>query len=433
MRKFEGKRLLLLGSNVGTLDIIEYAKKNGAYTIVADNRSVERSIGKQFADESLLISTADTEGLKLYVLENHIDGVLAGVSEFNLLKAMTLCEHFSLPFYCTRQQWDLVENKESFRKLCQDFGVPCPVTFFSGDCPSEQLMSSIPFPVVVKPVDSCASMGVSICRNLDELRKSVPYAREKSGIGRIIIEEFFEGEEFSAHYSVINGEISLSCVDNRIPIALHEGCVTTVPLARIYPSDFINEYVSQVNEHILMMVKSLGLHTGVLFVQGIYNRSSNCFSIFEAGLRCAGEAPYRFLKKVNGVSFMDHLVDYALSCPSPEMSKDDPYLKGKHCCVTSFVSKGGEIGKIVEYEETVSRISSLVDAECRYHPGDIVPNGDTLRQIVLRFVLVCDSIEEMVADVKEINRSIQVLGVDGEDMCFRFEADRYIKADDWRS
>ena len=118
MRKFEGKRLLLLGSNVGTLDIIEYAKKNGAYTIVADNRSVERSIGKQFADESLLISTADIDGLKSYIRENHIDGVLAGVSEFNLLKAMALCESFALPFYCTRQQWDLVENKESFRKLC---------------------------------------------------------------------------------------------------------------------------------------------------------------------------------------------------------------------------------------------------------------------------------------------------------------------------
>lgn len=433
MRKFEGKRLLLLGSNVGTLDIIKYAKKNGAYTIVADNRPVERSIGKQFADESLLISTADLDGLKSYVRENRIDGILAGVSEFNLLKAMSLCEYFSLPFYCTRQQWDLVENKESFRKLCQDFGVPCPVTFFSGECPSEQLIASIPFPVVVKPVDSCASMGVSICRNLDELRKAIPYAKEKSGIGRIIIEEFFDGEEFSAHYSVINGEISLSCVDNRISIALHEGCVTTVPLARIYPSDFIDEYIYQVDERVSMMVKSLGLHTGVLFVQGIYNRSNNRFSIFEAGLRCAGEAPYRFLKKVNGISFMDHLVEYALSCPSSEMSKDDPYLKGKHCCVTSFVSKGGEIEKIVGYEDTVSRIGSLVDAECRYHSGDIVPDGDTLRQIVMRFVLVSDTIEEMVNDILDINRSIQVFGLDGQDMCYRFEADRYIKVDDWRS
>lgn len=434
MSNLKKKKLLLLGSNVGTLDIIRYAKNKGVHVIVTDNLTVEDSIGKQYADEHIFISTGDIEGLKRYIIEKEVDSVFAGISEFNLLKAMELCEYFDFPFYCTRQQWDLVENKESFRKLCQDFDVPCPVTFFSGEYPSEVLMSSIPFPVVVKPVDSCASMGVSICRDLDELRIAVPYAREKSGIGRIIIEDFFEGDEFSAHYSVINGEVTLSCVDNRIPIALHEGCVTTVPLARIYPSDFVDEYVSQVNENISMMIRSLGLHTGVFFVQGIYNRRSNRFSIFEAGLRCAGEAPYRFLKKVNGVSFMDHLVDYALSCPSPAMSKDDPYLKGKHCCVTSFVSKGGKIGKIVGYEETISRIGSLVDSECRYRPGDIVPNGDTLRQIVMRFVLVCDTIEEMAADIKEINRSIQVLDVEGKDMCFRFEADRYlITTDDWRS
>lgn len=422
MGKFDGKRLLILGSNVGTLDIIEYAKKNGAYTIVADNRPVERSVGKQFADEAIMISTGDVEALKVYVKDNHIDGIIAGVSEFNLLSAMELCNYFGFPFYCSRQQWDLVENKECFRNLCLDFSVPCPKTFFTGECPAESVLSSIPLPVVVKPVDACASVGVSICRKMEDVNRAVQYAREKSGKGRVIIEEFFEGEEFAAHYSVVNGEVSLACVDNRVPITLHEGSVTTVPLARIYPSDFIDEYVSQVDGSVSKMIKSLGLRTGVFFVQGFYNRQNKFFSIFEAGLRCAGEAPYRFLKKVNGSSFMENLVDYAMSWSSQELPKEDPYLKGKHCCVTSFVSKGGEIDKIVGYEETISRIGSIIDAECRYHAGDVVPNGDTLRQIVMRFVLVCDTIEEMVADIREINNSIQVLGRDGKDMCLRFDA-----------
>ena len=73
MKRFEGKTLLLLGSNVGTLDIIRYAKENGAYTIVADNLPVERSFGKQFADDNVLISTADLEGLERYIKENEID------------------------------------------------------------------------------------------------------------------------------------------------------------------------------------------------------------------------------------------------------------------------------------------------------------------------------------------------------------------------
>lgn len=423
MGKFDGKRLLLLGSNVSTLDIIKYANNNGAYTVVADNLPVKESLGKQFADEAVCISTADIEGLKSYIRENHIDGIFAGVSEFNLLKAMELCEYFSLPFYCSRQQWDLVENKERFRELCQTVSVPCPTTYYSGENPSEQLLSSIPFPVVVKPVDASASIGVSICRDSGGLRKAVQIAREKSRIGRIIIEEFYEGEEFSAHYSVVNGKISLSCIDNRIPIALHEGSVTTIPLARIYPSSFIDEFISQVDSRIKALIQTLGISTGVLFIQGLYNLQSNQFSIFEAGLRCSGEAPYRFLERVNGINFLNNLVDYALlgRVDGYDVSKEDPFLRGKHCCVTSFVSKGGKISQINGYDETVSRIGSLVDAECRYHPGDIVPDGDTLRQIVLRFVLVCDTPEEMIADIKDINRSIQVLGIDGKDMCCRFD------------
>ena len=101
MKKFEGKKLLFLGSNVGTADMIKYAKENGAYTIVADFLPVEKSFGKQLADSNVLISTGDLDNLKKYIETTGVNGVLAGVSEFNLLNAMKLCEHFHFPFYCT--------------------------------------------------------------------------------------------------------------------------------------------------------------------------------------------------------------------------------------------------------------------------------------------------------------------------------------------
>lgn len=429
MRKFEGKKLLLLGSNVGTLDLIRYAKDNGAYTIVADNLPVERSFGKQYSDDHVLISTADVESLKNYIRDNKIDGVFAGISEFNLLKAMELCHYFGFPFYCTREQWDLIENKDSFRDLCLEFDVPCPRTYFTGETVPTEILNNIQYPVIVKPVDSSASVGVSICRDYQSLCEAVPEAIRNSEKERIIIEEFFEGEEFTVHYTVANGKVSLSSVDNRIPVAVHLGDVTTVPIARIYPSTFIEEYVKQVNAKMIDLCKSLALRAGVLFVQGLYNRQRNEFSIFEAGLRCAGEAPYRIIEKVNGVSFMNLFVDYALlgEVENYDLVKDDPLMKGKACCISSFVSKGGIIGKICGYENVEKIVPSIVDKEYRYHEGDATPNGNTLRQIVLRFVLVCDSKEHLIRDVEAINKSVQVLDKKGEDMCYRFDAREYFK------
>ena len=423
MGNFDGKKLLLLGSNVGTLDIIRYAKDNGAYTIVADNLPVERSFGKQFADDNVLISTADTESLKKYIRENKVDGVLAGISEFNLMKAMELCHYFDFPFYCTREQWDLIENKDSFRDLCLKFDVPCPRTFFAGKTVPTEIINAIQYPVIVKPVDSSASVGVTICRDYQSLHNAIPEAITNSEKGRIIIEEFFEGEEFTAHYIIINGKVLLSSVDNRVPVAVHSGDVTTVPLARIYPSTFIREYIDQVNDKMIDLCKALALSAGVLFVQGLYNRQRNRFCIFEAGLRCAGEAPYRIIERVNGVSFMNLFVDYALlgKVEHYDSTNEDPFLKGKSCCVTSFVSRGGMVGGIYGYEDIEKNVPSIVDKECRYYVGDMTPCGDTLRQIVMRFVLVCNSREQMVDDIERINREIKVLDNEGKDLCLTFD------------
>lgn len=424
MKKFEGKKLLILGSSVGTLDLIKYAKKHGAYTIVADYLPKEKSFGKQFSDDDVQINTGDIEALKKYIKDKKINGVFAGVSEFNLLSAMKLCEHFGFPFYCTKKQWDTIEDKESFRRLCIQYHVPCPKTFYAGMYLPKDTLNTISYPVIIKPVDSSSSFGITICRDESTLISAIPEAVRNSQKGRFIIEEFFEGNEFTAHYTIANGEVSLSCVDNRIPIAIHTGDVTTIPLARIYPSTFIDEYLKQVNEKIIKLCKSLKMETGVLFFQGLYNKKRNCFSIFEAGLRCAGEAPYRFLERVNGINFMNCFVDYALlgHVEDFDRSKEDPFLKGKICCITSFVSRGGKVGNIHHFNETVKSIPSIIDSECRYHEGDIVPDSNTLQQIFIRFVLVCDSVDQMIEDIEYINSHVKVLDENGNDMCQTFDA-----------
>ena len=71
-------------------------------------------------------------------------------------------------------------------------------------------------------------------------------------------------------------------------------------------------------------------------------------------------------------------------------------------------------------------IPSIVDSECRYQVGDIVPDGNTLRQIILRFVLICDSCKQLVRDVESINKSVKVLDSKGNDMCYTFDAKTYL-------
>lgn len=425
MKKFENKTLLVLGSNVGSTDIVSYAKREGAHTIVVDYYPPERSEAKKIADESFLVSTADLDALDKIIEERGIDGVLAGISEFNLLRAMELSKRHNLPFYCTEKQWDSVESKELFRSLCRKNDVPCPKTWFTGKEIPDRAWRNFRYPLVVKPVDASTSAGVFICHNSKELRAHYKESINKSNKKTIIIEEFVAGNEFTAHYTISGGKAALACIDNRYPVAVHKDDVTTIPAARIYPSVFAEDYIRDVNDSVLRLCESLGMQDGILFVQGVHNPETNQFSIFEAGLRCAGEAPYRFLRKVNGTDFLNILVDHALLGKSDyDITSENLFLDGKCCGVVSFVAKYGIVGSINGLEETVKSLPDVVEYENRYPVGAKTPNGDTLRQLMIRFVMVCESREKMAEEIKILNENITVLNTDDEEMVIKFEPER---------
>lgn len=420
-KRFSGKTLLVLGSNVGATDIVTYARNHGARVIVTDYYPMEKSPAKKIADEHFLISTADLEQLSRLIEEQNVDGILAGISEFNILQAMALSQKYHLPFYCDKKQWDGIERKDKFRELCEIYHVPCPKVYYVGGRMSEADLKKIHFPAVLKPVDANASEGVHICVDMKDMRNFEIDALSKSDCGKMIVEEFAEGVEFTAHYTIAQGKAALSCIDHRYPVAVHKGQVTTVPIARIYPCIYLDEYIRQVNTAMLRLCEGVGLDTGILFVQGLYNESKNEFRIFEAGLRSAGEAPYRFIDRVNGVNAMNLLVDYTLSYRSEyDLDSEDPRLKGKCCGVISFVAKGGRVGSITGLKEAVADIPGVIEYENRYPVGSIVPDGDTLHQLMIRFVMICDSREQMIQDVKYLNEHISVLNEKGEDMVIKF-------------
>lgn len=406
-------------------DIVTYAKKEGAYTIVADYYPVEKSPAKQLADESWLISTADTEQIVQKCREVHIDGVLAGIHEFNILQAKKVADQLSLPFYFNDDQWHVLQLKHSFRELCNRFGVPSPRTYFSGKDISCIPFNEIQYPVVLKPVDNGASIGIHFCDSEQELRDNLSDAIDASDSQTIIIESFEKGVEFTAHYVISKGIVSLACIDNRYPAAVHSGFVTTIPAARVYPCSYIDDYIESVNPHIIDLISSLKLNNAVVFIQGLYNSETRAFSVFEAGLRSAAEAPYRWLDRVNNINYMHLLVDNALSVtPDYRSELDDPHLHGKYAAIVSMITKGGKVGRIEGLEDAIKSTKSVVDWECRYHEGDDTPCGDTLRQIMIRFIMVCDNREALETDIKYLNDHVNVYDINGSDMVIKFDEKR---------
>ena len=70
MKSLKGKKILILGGNALTSDIVLKAKELGVYTIVTDWNSPETSPAKKLADEYWMESISDIEKLSKDDLES---------------------------------------------------------------------------------------------------------------------------------------------------------------------------------------------------------------------------------------------------------------------------------------------------------------------------------------------------------------------------
>ncbi len=202
------KKLLLLGGDNLTKDIVKAAQELGVYVIVTDWYDIERSPAKAIANEYWNVSIEDYGALTQKVKENHVDGILTGFTDSYLLPYQRLCELTGLPCYGTREQFDLFTNKDKYKQLCRKFNVPT-IEAYDLDSPN------INYPVMVKPVDGSGSRGIKICHNLQELQNAVIHSKESSRQGKVIIERYMDCPEATLFWLFADGKYYLTMIGNR--------------------------------------------------------------------------------------------------------------------------------------------------------------------------------------------------------------------------
>ncbi|MBS2550567.1 ATP-grasp domain-containing protein [Catenulispora sp. NL8] len=136
----------------------------------------------------------------------------------------------------------------------------------------------IGFPAVVKPVDSCGSMGVRKVADLDQARAAVAaiHAETRLDLGvplgrRVIIERYIQGPEFSADGYVLDGETVVVAVTRKLlgPEPYF------VELGHLTPADLPAGVGERIGEYARAVVAAVGITGGP----------------FHCELRLAGEEP----------------------------------------------------------------------------------------------------------------------------------------------
>jgi biotin carboxylase len=212
---FRQNQLIILGAGVMQGPAITLARKMGLETIVVDGDP--RALWASKADHFEHIDLKDKEEIEVLAgtlqKKGRLGGIMTAGTDFSATVAW-VAERLGLPGIPYEAALN-ASDKERMRRSFQAAGIPTPGFVVLKSPPEKDFSLSFPYPGVVKPVDNMGGRG---CRRIDspeELEVAVPAALRFSRSGRVIVEEYLDGPEFSVDALVYRGEITICGLADR--------------------------------------------------------------------------------------------------------------------------------------------------------------------------------------------------------------------------
>lgn len=403
------KKLLILGATAGEISLVKRAQLYGVYVIVTDNHTdYTFAPAKYVADEAWDVSWSDLDELERRCRKEHIDGVLAGYSEFRVDNMMQLCERLHLPCYINREQLEITRDKIKFKECCRKYDVPVVKEYQSIEEVNE-------YPVIVKPTDRAGSIGISIAHNYDELKQAYQYAYDMSVEKRVIIEKYIcDADKVDFYYLVDRGRITLLTSCDTINAKNNESS-KVVQSAWLYPERHIDAYDSKVRGKVEAMIHGMEIQNGCIFFSGFIDANQE-FVFFECGFRLEGAHQYYYTEKRGPVNFLDTFIFHAL-CGDTESILKKPINEEEKCVTINVFAKSGTIATIKGTE----KIEQMKDCTKSLLYGCIGQQCDDSKAIldkVYVFAFSNKSVEKLKKDVDEAYRVLEIIDDNGNDMIY---------------
>lgn len=411
----KGKKLLVLGGNAISSDIVKTAKELDVYTIVTDWNPIEKAPAKQIADEYWMDSLMDYDTLVPKIKEKGIDGIITGFTDSYLSAYQHLCEMTGLPCYATKEQVEWTTDKSSFKEKCRRYGVSVVPEYDIYNFDRSIINKN--HKVIIKPVDNSGSRGICICDTPDEFDERLQYSLSFSEKKQVVIERYMDCDDVSFEYKIQDGEATLTAIcDRYIYKTANEGSITS---SLIYPSKYTEVYLADVDKRVRQMLESEELRNGVLFMQAFAKEGR--FYFYEMGYRLSGGRHYIFTKNQNGESAVEELINFAISGRMSDKRIADvgnPRFKDI-CSQLSIICKTDKIVAIKGWNE-VTEIPQIIDAMPMLKVGQTVGKQGTTASMFARLHIVVQSFVELADIKKKIYSILRVDNENGENLVIQF-------------
>lgn len=394
------KKLLLLGGSSYLIPAIKAAHDLGVYVITCDY--LPDNIAHQYSDEYHNVSITDKKAV-LELAENlRIDGIISFATDPGVVVAAYVTEQLGLPG-CPYESVKILQHKGMFRQFLKDngFNVPKAKSFSDLDT-AIKYIGEFQLPVIVKPVDSAGSKGVTRVDEISKLPEAVCCAKNYSLTSTFIIEEFIEkvGASTDTDSFSVDGELVFCSFNDQWfdPMAANP----YTPAAYLWPSTMPEEIQKELRNELQRLMKLLNMTTTIYNIETRLGRDGKPY-IMEMTPRAGGNRLAEVLKYACGQDLISAAIKGALGMKIHDLT--DPIYDGwwGECILHS--NKEGIYQKL-DIAEPLQKC--MIELDLWVKEGDQIHSFTGANETIGTIIIRCESSEELHKYIEHINEYVNV-------------------------
>lgn len=275
-------KILILGAGEGQIPLILRAKEAGWHTIVVSPKGDYP--GFELADEIAYCNIADIDAVVDLAKTLQVQAIATDQTDIPVMAIQRVAKEMGVPaIRCV--DINNFRYKSRMRELCQSAGIKTIPYLVTSDIQAvnyflEQQVGSI----IIKPVDSQGSRGVTQVKTIAELQeafdKAMSYSKEK----KVIVEQFIDGQEVEVDTVMCRDEIKAVLIGD---VFNFESIQIFSAYERIYPSQLPTATQDEIRRVNAQTLKVLGLHTGWTHGEYMVAKNGDVY-LLEVGARGGG-------------------------------------------------------------------------------------------------------------------------------------------------
>lgn len=329
---------------------------------------------------------------KVKELRLNLAGVGCFVSDVGCVSAALIAQELGLPGLNLETAL-ISQNKWKQKMACEAAKVPhANGILWSKDY---NLFSLPDLPLIVKPVDSAGSRGITVIDRLDQLDEAYLKALMFSPSKTVVVEEFIKGKEISVETFWQNGQMHILAISERI--------LTGVSANRIQTFSPSNDIYDKISHVVSAYHRQIGMTNGVTHSELMINSAGEVYFLESA---CREGGFWVFEKLVSGVTktdFRQHYLDLLLD---KKKILSGPFYNLQFGILQFIPSKDG-IFKGVRNLESLNQFSGVEYKILAAKGTHTVADGSDSSRLGVLFV-VDSSKEGAISKLDEVIKLLEV-------------------------